>query len=159
MSTDDCGVCQLHGDALAQCRYEIGRSPLWTLRHHPDPAPRLGWLLLDASRHVTGPIDFSAEEATSWGSAVQVASRLAQALTGCERVYAIAFGEGARHLHLHLIPRRNGDAATEAWAVADLYRAVAAGALPAADPAAVSALVQQGRPLWEAAISRPTLAP
>ena len=49
-------------------------------------------------------------------------NRLVKHVSGCDRVYAIAFGEGARHLHLHLIPRCNGIPETEAWAVADLYR-------------------------------------
>jgi hypothetical protein len=38
---------------------------------------------------------------------------------------------------------------SEAWAVADLYRAVADGRRPAADPAAVEALVQRARTLWK----------
>ena len=95
-----------------------------------------------------GPVDFNADEAVDWGCSVQQACRLVLRLTGCDRVYAIAFGEGARHLHLHLIPRSAAEAATEAWAVADLYREVNARERPAADPARVSALVKQGRRLW-----------
>ena len=37
-------------------------------------------------------------------------------------MYAIAFGEGAQPLHLHLIPRHLNEPASKAWAVADLYR-------------------------------------
>jgi diadenosine tetraphosphate (Ap4A) HIT family hydrolase len=48
-------------------------------------------------------------------------------VTGCDRVYAIAFGEGARHLHLHLIPRFQADQRSAAWSVADLYRDVETG--------------------------------
>jgi diadenosine tetraphosphate (Ap4A) HIT family hydrolase len=54
---------------------------------------------------------------------VRHASQLVQQITGCERVYAIAFGEGAPHLHLHLIPRHVSNPLTAAWSVADLYRA------------------------------------
>ena len=104
-----------------------------------------GWLLLDSRRHLGGPIHFSPEEASAWGPAVQQASQLVQQLTGCDRVYAIAFGEGARHLHLHLIPRFGSEAASEAWKVADLYRAVMAGRRPAVDPEAVQTLVKQAR--------------
>ena len=46
--------------------------------------------------------------------------------------YAIAFGEGARHLHLHLIPRCADDLRTTAWSVADLYRNVESGRAAAA---------------------------
>lgn len=140
-----CGVCQLHGDLTARQRYEISRSPLWILRHHPDPAPLPGWLLLDARRHLAGPIAFTTQEAAAWGGAVQQASRLVQTLTDCDRVYAIAFGEGARHLHLHLIPRIGAEPATEAWRVSDLYQAVAQGTRPPADPEMVQVMVERAR--------------
>jgi diadenosine tetraphosphate (Ap4A) HIT family hydrolase len=155
MAPSACSVCLLHHNADARARYEIGRTPLWILRHHPDPAPLEGWLLLDARRHLGGPIKFNAEEAVAWGSAVQQASQLVQQISGCDRVYAIAFGEGARHLHLHLIPRFDNQLNTEAWRVADLYRAVVAGQRPAAEPQRVAALVQQGRSVWRHLRSSP----
>ncbi len=144
-SIQNCGVCTLHSDSDACQRYEISRSALWVLRHHPDPAPLPGWLLLDARRHLGGPIHFTAEEAAAWGLAVQRASQLVQQLTGCDRVYAIAFGEGARHLHLHLIPRFGSEPASEAWKVADLYRAVTAESRPAAAIEAVAQFVERAR--------------
>lgn len=140
-----CGICRLHDDATNVAAYEIARTDLWLLRHHPDPAPLAGWLLLDARRHVPGPLAFSDREALSWGQAVRHASQLVQQLTGCDRVYAIAFGEGAPHLHLHLIPRQGSDPRTAAWSVADLYRAVAEGKRQAADPQLVRELVARGR--------------
>ena len=143
-----CGVCKQHSDPQARQRYAISHGPLWILRHHPDPAPLPGWLLLDARRHLGGPVDFTDEEARGWGPAVQQASQLVQQLTGCDRVYAIAFGEGARHLHLHLIPRFGSEPATEAWKVADLYRAMAGGTRPPAAPQAVQEFVERARRRW-----------
>lgn len=143
-----CGVCRLHADLEARERYEISRDSLWILRHHPDPAPLPGWLLLDARRHLGGPIDFLPTEANAWGGAVQAASRLVQGLTGCERVYVISFGEGARHLHLHLIPRFAQEPASEAWRVADLYRLVMEGMRPPASADKVAALVERARAQW-----------
>jgi diadenosine tetraphosphate (Ap4A) HIT family hydrolase len=144
-----CAICQLHGDGHAREAFEIGRGELWLLRHHPDPAPLAGWLLLDARRHLGGPLDFNDSEAVAWGAAVRHGCQLVQRLTGCERVYAIAFGEGAPHLHLHLIPRHAADPASAAWAVADLYRAMVAGERPPADPARVRELVARARQLVE----------
>jgi len=144
-----CDVCLLHNNPAARERWEIGLDDLWLLRHHPDPAPMAGWMLLDAVRHLGGPVEFSQAESADWGRTVQAASHLVRQLTGCERVYAIAFGEGARHLHMHLIPRHGEDGASDAWAVADLYRAVASGRRPAADPAAVADLVAVARTLWK----------
>ena len=144
----ECGVCLAHGTTgPAVSRYEISRSSLWLLRHHPDPSPLVGWLFLDTLRHVGGPADFTPDEAAAWGPAVQQASQLVRELTGCDRVYAIAFGEGARHLHLHLIPRFGDDPATAAWSIADHYRSVERGERPAADPAAVAHLVDRARSL------------
>lgn len=101
--------------------------------------------MLDARRHLGGALAFDDREAAGWGPAVRMASRLVQELSGCERVYAIAFGEGAPHLHLHLIPRHAADPASAAWRIADLYRAVEAGGRPAADPVRVRQLVARGR--------------
>jgi diadenosine tetraphosphate (Ap4A) HIT family hydrolase len=102
-------------------------------------------LLLDSGRHLGGPADFNEAEAATFGEALRRSCALVRQLTGCERVYAIAFGEGAPHLHVHLIPRHGAEAASKAWRVADLYRAVEAGERPAADPAAVAALVARAR--------------
>ena len=144
---ENCAICQLHADPAARERYEIRRSELWVLSHHTDPAPLPGWLLLDSLRHCSGPADFTAAEASDWGRAVCDASRLVKQITECERVYAIAFGEGAQHLHLHLIPRHLNEPASKAWAIADLYRDMARGARASADPAVVAAMVQRCRSL------------
>lgn len=122
--TTNCPICDLHHDVGQQQKYEIYRDDLWVLRHHPSPSPLVGWLLLDSLRHCSGPIDFSVNEASNWGLAVQDACSLVKQLTKCDRVYSIAFGEGAQHLHLHLIPRLIINPATKAWSVADHYRSV-----------------------------------
>ena len=143
----DCSICKLHLDLDRLPMAEIWRSGHWLLRHHPHPSPLVGWCLLDARRHCGGPLDFRASEAAEWGFVVQRASHLVKLVSGCERVYAIAFGEGARHLHLHLIPRCSGIPETEAWAVADLYRDVQGQRLPAAAESEVEAWIQTARHL------------
>ena len=141
----DCGVCTIHRDPAQLEPMEIWRSEHWLLRHHPHPSPLAGWCLLDVRRHCGGPVDFSAAEAAEWGLIVQRASRLVKQVSGCDRVYAIAFGEGARHLHLHLIPRCSGIPETEAWAVADLYRDVQGKRRSAAAESEVDAWIQTAR--------------
>jgi diadenosine tetraphosphate (Ap4A) HIT family hydrolase len=149
MADSTCAICLFHADPAMASALEIGRSDLWLLRHHPLPAPLAGWLLLDSRRHLAGPLAFTDQEADSWGRSVRAASQLVQRLTGCDRVYAIAFGEGAPHLHLHLIPRFAADPASAAWSVADLYRAVERGDRPPADSDGVAALVAEGRKLLD----------
>ena len=140
-----CGICDLHANAAELAQHEIWRNDHWLLRHHPQPAPLLGWCLLDSLRHLSGPSQFEPEEAMEWGVVVQNASMLVQSVTGCDRVYAIAFGEGARHLHLHLIPRFADDPRTSAWSVADHYRAVASGEVPAVSNSGLLEAVTQAR--------------
>ncbi len=142
-----CGVCRLHDDRRAVERFEIHRQERWLLRHHPLPVPLAGWLLLDTRRHVGGPADLNAEEAAEFGPLLQRCCALVRRLTGCERVYTITFGDGARHLHAHLIPRHAERPESEAWRVADLYRAVVDGTTPAAAEGEVERLVQQAREL------------
>jgi len=125
--SEHCAICALHANVEGLRDLEIWRNRRWLLRHHPHPSPLLGWCLLDARRHLAGAIDFLDDEADEWGSVVQQASKLVKTVTGCDRVYAIAFGEGARHLHLHLIPRFQADQRSAAWSVADLYRDVETG--------------------------------
>ena len=125
--SEHCAICELHSDVEHLREVEICRNRHWLLRHHPHPSPLLGWCLLDARRHLAGAIDFLGDEVDEWGTVVQQASKLVKTVSGCDRVYLIAFGEGARHLHLHLIPRFQEDQRSAAWSVADLYRDVEAG--------------------------------
>ena len=124
---------------------ECHRGPHWIVRHHPLPSPLVGWTCLCAVRHVQGPADFHDAEADEFGRALRTVSRAIREVTGCDRVYAIAFGQGAPHLHMHLIPRFDSVEATRAWQIADWYRAVERGEHAPADPAAVADFVASMR--------------
>ena len=69
------------------------------------------------------------------GEHIRAVSAAMRAVTGCARVYMLLFAESHRQVHVHLVPRHEADDATKAWALADLYRAVAAGGRTAATPA------------------------
>lgn len=144
-SNPSCAICSLHQNLSHLAEHELWRSDRWLLRHHPQPSPLAGWCLLDSRRHLGGPIDFAPAEAREWGLIVQQAAQLVKAVSDCDRVYAIAFGEGARHLHLHLIPRHGDDDRSSAWSVADLYRRVEAGAEPAASAKRVQRFIAEAR--------------
>ena len=143
-----CPVCRIHDSIDLVNDYEIARSHLWLLRHHPTPSPKIGWLMLDSIRHLGGPLDLNDLEASEWGKAVRSSSRLVKDLTNCDRVYAIAFGEGARHLHLHLVPRFEGDPSTSAWSVADFYRDSESGLKRAASPEQIFDFIRRAREVF-----------
>lgn len=126
----------------------------WIVRHHLLPAPLVGWCQLVSRRHVQGPATLDDEEAAEFGPALREVSRAIERRRGVLRVYAIAFGEGAPHLHAHLVPRYESRPEMAAWGVADLYRDVVAARLPAADPAEVARAVEEIRADLLAAPSR-----
>jgi diadenosine tetraphosphate (Ap4A) HIT family hydrolase len=143
--TEACGICAIHADAAGHGALECHRGHRWIVRHHPLPSPLVGWTFLCSTRHVQGAADLDDREAATLGPALRAVSRAVRDLTGCDRVYAIAFGQGAPHLHVHLIPRFDGEEGTRAWNVADWYRAVERGERPAADPGEVARFVDAMR--------------
>ncbi len=99
-------------------------------------------MLLCSTRHVQGAADLNDAEAAEFGPMLKRVSMAVRACTGCDRVYAIAFGQGAPHLHVHLIPRFDEEPGTRAWSIADWYRAVEQGARHEADPVKVREVVR-----------------
>jgi diadenosine tetraphosphate (Ap4A) HIT family hydrolase len=69
------------------------------------------------------------------------------------RVYVILFGEGAQHVHAHLIPRNPSQSGTVAWEIADWYRAVDSGKRTAAPSHEVARAVQRVREEMRTAVT------
>lgn len=115
---------------------EILRRGGFRIRRHPSPSPIAGWTIVDLVRHAATLDELSGDEAAELGRLVSAVVGAIRAATGCDRVYVLSFAEAARHVHVHLAPRHEADPRTAGWAIADLYRAVAAGEVAAADEAA-----------------------
>ena len=147
----NCAVCEQHAAA------RTAGHVLWTdgrflVMHHPEPSPLEGWLRLDAVDHVGGVADLSDEDAARFGVLhARIAACMKQAL-GVDRIYSIAFGESARHLHMHLVPRRADRDDLAAWALADGYRACMRDPSIAADRAAVHEARERFRALLAATL-------
>lgn len=147
----NCAVCEQHAAARA------AGHVLWTdgrflVMHHPEPSPLAGWLRLDAVEHVGGVADLGDADAARFGVLhARIAACMKQAL-GVDRVYSIAFGESARHLHMHLVPRRADRDDLAAWALADGYRACMRDPSIAADRAAVHEARERFRALLAVAL-------
>jgi diadenosine tetraphosphate (Ap4A) HIT family hydrolase len=149
-----CAICSEISDPSKPQRLVIVVSERWIVRHHLLPAPLVGWCQLVSRRHVQGPASLDDEEAAEFGPALREVSRVIERWRGVLRVYAIAFGEGAPHLHAHLVPRYESRPETAAWGIADVYRDVAADRLPAAEPSEVARAIEELRRELLAAPSR-----
>jgi diadenosine tetraphosphate (Ap4A) HIT family hydrolase len=137
-----CSVCAAHDPTAQHVAWE---SPRWILRHHPYPAPLAGWFLLCARRHVASAADLNAHEEREFARVLGACMRALRDVARVPRVYVVMFGEGAPHLHAHLIPRAAECEGTRAWAVADWYRAVERGERAAASADAVEGIIDAMR--------------
>jgi diadenosine tetraphosphate (Ap4A) HIT family hydrolase len=146
-----CAVCGQHADARA-AGHVLWTDGIFMVLHHPEPSPLAGWLRLDAVRHVGGVADLGDDEAARFGVLHARIAACMKAALGVDRVYSIAFGESARHLHMHLVPRyaERGDLA--AWSLADGYRACMKDPSTAADAASVQDARERFRGLLAAAL-------
>jgi diadenosine tetraphosphate (Ap4A) HIT family hydrolase len=105
----------------------------WFLKPHAAPCPVAGWCVLELERRCATLDQLTADESRTMGEHLRRVSAAIRAVTGCARVYLLAFAEAHRQVHVHLVPRHESDDDTKAWALADLYRAVAAGTRAPAD--------------------------
>lgn len=140
---EGCTVCGFEHPVRQAPDLVAWEDDLWIVRHHLPPAPLPGWFMLISRRHLGGPADLSDAEAAAFGPTLRRVSQAIRTVTGAPKVYAIAFGEGSPHLHVHLVPRYADRPDTAAWKLADAYRAVERGELPAAEPGRVRTLVQR----------------
>lgn len=109
---DSCRTCSL----LA--RRDAGEAPLWDgiVRTeswdvvHCDSTSLLGWTVLIVRRHVAAVADLTDAEAAALGPLVRDVSRALHEVTGCEKTYVAQFAEHPqhRHVHVHVVPRREG---------------------------------------------------
>lgn len=101
---DDCYACNVNAGRVAAPGGVIYQDAEWIAEHGVDLLVR-GYVVLKPKRHVEWLADLNAEEAASFGSALQkLVGAMRSALTP-ERIYVCAFAEAVRHVHMHLLPR------------------------------------------------------
>jgi diadenosine tetraphosphate (Ap4A) HIT family hydrolase len=69
-----------------------------------------GYSYLNSRRHIPYVTDLDGPEAASLGTVLARCARAIREATGAALVYVHVFGDGAAHLHFHLIPHLPGDA-------------------------------------------------
>jgi histidine triad (HIT) family protein len=137
----DCFICAKHADMPASV--VVAPDAHVVVSHLPPGAQEsvyLGYLFVEARRHVAELGDLSAQEGAAVGVAAARWSRALQEVAGAEHVYAAVIGHGIAHFHLHLIPRYPGTPREFWWTRVDEWPDA-----PRGGDAAVTALVERLR--------------
>jgi histidine triad (HIT) family protein len=109
--TEDCFICKKHRGEIyipGGAIYEDALVYAGHVRLSEQGDAYLGYLMAEPKRHAAGLADLTEEEAQALGWLI---TRLSKALKDCmasEHVYAFVLGDGAAHLHVHLVPRYPG---------------------------------------------------
>jgi histidine triad (HIT) family protein len=121
----ECFICAKHADP-AMDALVLAADEHVVVSHLPLVTPAgeqervyLGYLFVEARRHVPELGDLSDDEAAAFGRHAARASRALQQAGGAEHVYAAVIGHGIAHVHLHLIPRYAGTPREYWWTRVD----------------------------------------
>lgn len=104
---DSCLACRANRGELhppGGIIYDDGR---WRVEHMLAPAVVAGWLIVKTVRHVESLAELTETEAGALGPLLARVTAALEAATGADRVYSALFAEAVRHVHIHLIPRRD----------------------------------------------------
>ena len=140
----DCFICANHTDPAALV-LDAGEHVVVT--HLPLVTPAgvqesvyLGYLFVEARRHLPELGDLDPDEAAAVGRAAARWSRALQDVASAEHVYAAVIGHGIGHLHVHLIPRYPGTPREYWWTRVDEWPDA-----PRGDEAAIRSLIDRLR--------------
>jgi diadenosine tetraphosphate (Ap4A) HIT family hydrolase len=107
----DCLLCRGQAADAELDRVQVWADEHWRLTTSvgaDDPIP--GFSYLEPKRHIPDVTDLDGEEARTLGGVLARVTTALPDVTDSEVVYVYVFGEGIRHLHFHLAPRRKDDA-------------------------------------------------
>ena len=128
-----CLICAKHRDLDALPGGAIAADGHAVLTHLPlgsQESVYLGYLMVEARRHVPGLGDLTADEAASVGRLASGAARALTQVTGAEHVYAAVIGHGVEHFHMHVIPRYPGTPREYWWTRVDEWPDAPRGGAP-----------------------------
>jgi len=116
----DCFICRKHRREVVMPGGAIYEDDLLYAGHVHVPEDQskstayLGWLVVETKRHVPELSDLTDDEAQALGLLVVRLSRALMVSEKGEHVYVFLFGDGVRHVHMHVIARYPG-APREYW--------------------------------------------
>ncbi|WP_246047565.1 HIT family protein [Leptospira ilyithenensis] len=87
----------------------IQETKHWVLREAPSDKSLSGYLYLESKRHVESWASLTKEECSDYGQILFSALESSSALeVKPEKIYFAAIAEKVPHLHVHLVPRYEG---------------------------------------------------
>jgi diadenosine tetraphosphate (Ap4A) HIT family hydrolase len=102
-----CFICRKHaGLEAAPPGGYIYSDEHWRVCHAPAEMAVPGQMFIESRRHVLDFADMTAAEVESFGRLLARLYAAGKAVTGAERIYALAMIDGVPHFHFWLVPRR-----------------------------------------------------
>ncbi|MFC5775838.1 HIT family protein [Ectobacillus antri] len=99
-----CPICEKH----SRPNEVIYENENWLVTHGPLSSQILGYMYIEPKRHVEHWSDFIDEELAQLGPLVKRLEGALKQVLPVERVYTVTISEAVRHLHVHIIPRQEG---------------------------------------------------
>ena len=106
-SEESCFICQKHKGDFKVPGGVIFEDDLVYVGHvyWEEEETYLGYVMIDIKRHTPGLAELTEEEAKAFGLITSRVSRALKECEGAEHIYAFVSGNGATHMHMHIIPR------------------------------------------------------
>lgn len=104
-ASNNCPLCKKHKE---ESYLLIHKGEYWNLYAGPFESQVQGYLYLEPLRHVENWGEFTPEELTDMAKTIPTVESALQQLFNIERLYVVTISEAVRHIHLHLIPRMEG---------------------------------------------------
>ncbi len=107
-SEESCFICQKHKGNITVPGGAIYEDDLVYIGHvhwGEEENTYLGYVMIDIKRHTPGLAELTEEEAKTFGLMASRVSRALKECEGAEHIYAFVSGNGAPHMHMHIIPR------------------------------------------------------
>src|SRR3954469_2699206 len=118
--SEGCSACQEiagHTRAPGGVIFDDG---LWFVSHHTGPYTDPGELILKTRRHCESLAELTASEAAALGRILTDSIGSLERVVVAERIYAVSFNEGGRHVPFLLLPRTAD--MPRGHVISDLYR-------------------------------------
>lgn len=107
MVKETCFICEKHRGNITVPGGVIYEDNLIYVGHvfWEEDETYLGYIMIDLKRHIQGLAEMNEEEAKAFGVITNRVSKALKECEGAEHIYAFVSGNGASHMHMHLIPR------------------------------------------------------